>query len=409
MHLKKILITVIVLFSVIKVKSQNYTLSDLESQFLVRNGELIANKYNIDIAEAEIIQEKLWQNPTFSIKEVNLWKTYGNEDKHLTLELEQLVETAKKRKNRIAIKELSKNTALIDYEETLRELKKELRISYNSLARIKKEQIQLTNMVDLFKTLSEQYQRQSNLKNVPKADYFRIQTELIGYEKELIDLENQKFEALNQLRIITFNPDLEFDQILFDQSTINYTSQLPINIVEIAKEQNIGLKRQINEINIANKVLDLEKGQRIPDLTFGVNYDRGSRNTKDVLGVGVSFDIPVFNTNKGNIKAAKIALDQQKTNQQVLENNLYQTINQLDNQLKRLEKMLIDWSATNNTEEQAKLIENYKKHLQNKQVNLLEFLDFTEAFREANKAYLEIEETYNNTFQELQYLVGKDF
>ena len=400
---------IVVACSAIGVQAQNYTLEDLESQFFIRNGELIANKYNIDIADAEIIQEKLWQNPTFSVKEINFLKTYGNEDKRYTVELEQLIETAKKRKNRIAIKELSKNSALIDYEELLRELKKELRFSFNSLARIKQEEIQLKNMVEMFKTLSEQYQRQSNLKNVPKADYFRIQTELIGYEKELIDLENQKFESLNELRIITFNPDLEFDQIIFDHLPTNLVSQLPINILELAKEQNIGLKRQANELNIANKVLDLEKGQRIPDLMVGMNYDRGTRSNRDVFGLGVSFDIPVFNTNKGNIKAAKIALDQQKVNQKVLENDLYQTVQQLDNQLKRLENMLSEWSSTNNTEEQAKLIENYKKHLQNKQVNLVEFLDFTEAFREAYKAYLEVEESYRNTFQELQYLVGKDF
>ena len=92
-----------------------------------------------------------------------------------------------------------------------------------------------------------------------------------------------------------------------------------------------------------------------------------------------------------------------------LENNLIQTVRQLENQLKRLETQLTNWSATNNTEEQLKLIENYKKHLQNKQVNLLEFLDFTEAFREANKAYLQLDQAYKTTFQELQYIVGKDF
>lgn len=407
--MKQFLLPIITICTVINVQAQSYTLEELESQFLRNNGELIANKYNIDIADAEIIQEKLWPNPTFSIKEVNLWKTYGYEDKHLSLELEQLIETAKKRKKRIAVKELAKNSALFDYEELLRELRKELRLSYIALGRIKKEEIQLNSMVDLFTTLSEQYKRQSNLNNIPKAEYFRIQTELIGYQNELIELENEKFETLAQLQILTFNPDITFDQLVFDSEKPDLTAQLPFDILDLAKSQNIGLKRQENEVNIANKTLDLEKAQRIPDLTVGANFDRGSRGTRDVVGVGVAFDIPVFNTNKGNIKAAKIAIDQEKTNQFVLENNLIQTVKQLDNQLKRLEKQLINWSATNNTDEQLKLIENYKKHLQNKQVNLLEFLDFTEAFREANKAYLQVEQTYKNTFQELQYIVGKDF
>ena len=407
--MKQFLLPMIAVCATIGVQAQSYTLEDLELQFLKNNGELIANKYNIDIADAEIVQEKLWPNPTFAIKEVNLWKTYGYEDKHLSLELEQLIETAKKRKKRIAIKELSKNTALFDYEELLRELRKELRSSYITLARIKQEEVQLNTMVDLFTTLSEQYKRQANLQNVPKAEYFRIQTELIGYQNELIELENEKFETLAQLQILTFNPDITFEQLVFEMDKIDLSSQVPINLLELAKAQNIGLRKQENEIEIANKTLDLEKAQRVPDLMVGANFDKGSRGTRDVIGVGVAFDIPVFNTNKGNIKAAKIAVDQEKMNQFVLENNLIQTVRQLENQLKRLENQLTNWSATNNTEEQLKLIENYKKHLQNKQVNLLEFLDFTEAFREANKAYLQLDQAYKTTFQELQYIVGKDF
>jgi cobalt-zinc-cadmium efflux system outer membrane protein len=55
------------------------------------------------------------------------------------------------------------------------------------------------------------------------------------------------------------------------------------------------------------------------------------------------------------------------------------------------------------------MLENFKKHLQNKQVTLLEFIDFTQAYREANQAYLELQQTYQNTFEELQYIVGQDF
>ena len=389
--------------------AQPYTIDDLEAQFLRRNGELLAVKYNINIADAEVIQERLWQNPSFAIKEINFLKKYENQDKQFTLELEQLIETASKRKKRVVLKELSKKSALIDYEELLRELKKELKVAYNNLLRIEKEEKQLVAVVDLFTNLSEQYKRQSSLNNIPKAEYFRIQTELIGYEKELIDLENQKFESLNTVRIITFNPEIDFNQIVFVDSKEKLSSKIPLDILEIAKEQNIELMRQSNEINMANKTLELEKSERIPNLTLGVNYDKGFRHNNSVVGLGVTFDLPILNLNKGNIKAAKFAIDQELKNKDVVENTLYQTIEQLQKQLLRLEKILASWEETNNTKEQQILIDNYKKHLQNKQVNLVEFLDFTEAFRQANQAYLEIEETYNNTFQELQYLVGKDF
>ena len=39
----------------------------------------------------------------------------------------------------------------------------------------------------------------------------------------------------------------------------------------------------------------------------------------------------------------------------------------------------------------------------------MEFIDFTQAYREAQQAYLELQETYEHTYEELQYIVGKDF
>ena len=136
------------------LQAQSNTIQDLEAQFLQNNYLLIANKLNIDKADAEIVQEKLWNNPTLSISEVNLWKTYQIEEQpylfgkygknqQISVGLEQLIETAGKRKKRVAIKQLEKNNALFDYEELLRELKKELRQSFYTLSRINQEENQL--------------------------------------------------------------------------------------------------------------------------------------------------------------------------------------------------------------------------------------------------------------------------
>ena len=59
--------------------------------------------------------------------------------------------------------------------------------------------------------------------------------------------------------------------------------------------------------------------------------------------------------------------------------------------------------------EQTKMIENFKKHLLNRQVTLIEFIDFIQAYREANRGYIQLEEAYNQTIEELQYIVGNDF
>ena len=416
--MKTFYLSAITVCMVSTLQAQSNTIQDLEAQFLQNNYLLIANKLNIDKADAEIVQEKLWNNPTLSISEVNLWKTYQIEEQpylfgkygknqQVSVELEQLIETAGKRKKRVAIKQLEKNNALFDYEELLRELKKELRQSFYTLSRINQEENQLQNMLNLFTQMSNQYERQSKLQNVSKADFYRIQTELLGLQKESVLLENEKIDGLNKLRLLTQNSELNIDQLQFETS-IKSQNQLPFDLKNSAKNQNIGLKKQENELNLAKNQLILEKAQRTPDLTFQLNYDRGGNIMRDFVGVGVSVDLPIFNTNKGNIKAAKISIEQQLANQNAYQLELDQSIDRLQNQLKKIEETLNFWSSEKE-QEQNLMIENYKKHLQNKHITLMEFIDFTQAYREAQQAYLELQETYKHTYEELQYIVGKDF
>ena len=416
--MKTFYLSAITVCMVSTLQAQSYTIQDLEAQFLQKNYLLIANKLNIDKADAEIVQEKLWNNPTLSISEVNLWKTYQIEEQpylfgkygknqQVSVELEQLIETAGKRKKRVAIKQLEKNNALFDYEELLRELKKELRQSFYTLSRINQEENQLQNMLNLFTQMSNQYERQSKLQNVSKADFYRIQTELLGLQKESVLLENEKIDGLNKLRLLTQNSELNINQLQFETS-IKSQNQLPFDLKNSAKNQNIGLKKQENELNLAKNQLILEKAQRTPDLTFQLNYDRGGNIMRDFVGVGVSVDLPIFNTNKGNIKAAKISIEQQLANQNAYQLELDQSIDRLQNQLKKIEETLNFWSSEKE-EEQNLMIDNYKKHLQNKHITLMDFIDFTQAYREAQQAYLELQETYKHTYEELQYIVGKDF
>ncbi|MFV0163049.1 TolC family protein [Empedobacter falsenii] len=415
--MKKIYYTAIPIVLAIQTQAQNITLDNLEAAFLQKNYALIANKFNVERIDAEIIQEKLWQNPTLSISEVNLWKTYNVEEQpylfgkygknqQISVELEQLIETAGKRKKRVAIKELEKSSALFEYEELLRELKKELRQTYFSLARIQSEKKELQNSVDLFKQMMMQYQRQADLKNVPKADFYRLQTELIGLQKDQIELENQEIEYINKLRSLTQNSELNVNEIDFSRFN-SHSKSIPFNAKQLAKEQNIALKKQENEINLAEKQLILEKAQRTPDLAFQVNYDRGGNIMRDFVGVGVSIDLPIFNTNKGNIKASEIVLNQQQITKNALHSELDISIDRLQNQISQLDKALIQWKKLNN-QEQLTMIDNYKKHLQNKQITLLEFIDFTQAYRESQQAYFDLLENYQNTFEELNYIVGQD-
>jgi len=69
---------------------------------------LIAENMNIDLADAEIVQAKLWDNPELSIGSVNFWSSPKQREEigmgtfpkntQFSIELSQLIQTANKRK-----------------------------------------------------------------------------------------------------------------------------------------------------------------------------------------------------------------------------------------------------------------------------------------------------------------------
>lgn len=417
--MRKIYFTVVALLFTYSLQAQTYSLTDLESSFLTNNYVLIAQKFNIQRADAEIIQERVWNNPTFSLNEVNLWHNAGSETlpnlfgkygKHqqLSMEIEQLIETAGKRKKRVAIRQLEKNAEVLDYEDLMRELKKELRQTYNSLAQQQKAASQLQTIYESFKRLHEQYERQSKSNNIAYAEVYRVQAELMALQKEVVDIDTEKKNLLRTLIALTQIADLSDEQIVFPEFTNALSAKLPAEMLAIGLTEHAGIKKQRNELAIAEQELALEKSNSKPDFTLQLGYDRGGNIMQDFIGAGISFDIPVFNRNKGKIKAAGYQIEQESYKLKAAGFDFQQTALGLKDQLFAYEKTLKQWDDFR-VDDYKLIVDNYRKNLQERRVSLIEYVDFMKSFRESQQLYVALVADYLNTYEELQYIVGKDF
>ncbi|NQD71401.1 TolC family protein [Sphingobacterium shayense] len=399
--------------------AQSYNLVQLEEDFLTNNYMLIAAKYNIAVAEATVVQEKLWPNPTLSIDEVNLWANRGSEvlpplagsygrHQQISVELQQLVETAGKRNKRIAISKLETRAAIAEFEALVRELKRDLRQTYYRALRQKHDQIQLDTVVALFEQLSTQYARQAKLKNVSYSAYQRIQAELINLRGERAVLEEDITRSIHMLATLTTRQDITIDKLEDGDAFRSRTSRVPAELEVLAAEGNTTLLQKKIAVEIAQGELSLEKANAKPDLTLQLGYDRGGNIMQDFVGLGISMDLPVFNRNRGNIQAARESIKMGKVNQASARWALESEVKKNRDLLQKYEQTLVSLSAES-IDEQQEMIGKYKKHLQNKQITLIEFIDFVEAIRQADRTMLTVWENYNNTYEELQYLSGNDF
>ena len=115
-------------------------LKQAERLLLENNISLLAERLSIDMADAEVIQAKVWPNPTLEVNEVNLWtadyqKKTGEEQpslfgsdsfgryRQISAQIEQVIETAGKRKKRVELAKVSTEMAQSYLEDFLLSLK----------------------------------------------------------------------------------------------------------------------------------------------------------------------------------------------------------------------------------------------------------------------------------------------
>ncbi|NLN32995.1 MAG: TolC family protein [Flavobacteriaceae bacterium] len=395
---------------------------EAETMFLQNNLLLISEKLHIESQKAEVIQAKVWPNPEFSISEINLWRTTGVEpsppfwgnfgrNQQIAFELNQLVQTAGKRKKLIALEQVDVSKAEQYFEDLLRGLKLELRnqltdLQYNQQA-IKVHQ----NLIENISKLTNAYKNQLDKGNISKAEYIRLKAQEMEIQKEILNLTRESNEIQKELKLLLrVNPNIsiEITDDGFVKNTQPYEDVLIEQITENAKENRPDYKLALLEEEYSNKLLSYEKAQRIPDLTFGINYDRNGNTMLDFVGFGVSFDLPVFNRNKGNITKAKLQIENAKVQKEqtvlTIENEIFLAYKSLQQAIDFVKNIEPDYENDLDL-----LLENYTKNFTSKNVSMLEYFDFMDAYLENKKIILEAQKDVNQKAEELNYSLGKDF
>lgn len=396
------------------------SLDDIERSFLQNNFELLVARFNIDRAEAARIGASKWNNPSFTVHQLNFWSNpsaerlpqlignYGS-TQQIAVDLEQIIETARKRHKRAAIRSLEVDHALLEWEELLIELKLELRSTYWDLIANEKELAIQRDIVGNLKQIVNEYKTLAEKGLAPKAEYMRIQTQYIQAINATAQLENQNIELLSKLKMWTRMPTLTGTALTYEVLTHHELSQkVPLDIVRLAKEESVTALKNQKQIEIANSLMALERANRHPDMKLIFSYDRGGSMMRDFIGFGVGFDLPLFNRNQMGIQHATAQVEQSKMEQayglEYMENRIQQLLIQL-NHYEEILKELKD----ENLDEFDDMLAVYQEHLNKKQITVLEYMDFLTAYQTALQNRIELEQNYMKTFEELQYVVGKDF
>ncbi len=429
---KTIVYYILLLLSLGKITAQTnntviLTQDEAEELLLKNNLSLLAEKLNLDIAEAAIIQAKVWPNPTLTVDEVNLWTTdyqkktgeqlpglFGDADfgryRQVAAQIEQLVELAGKRKKRVAIAQVSQEMASAYLEDFLLSLRTEFRetlyhFEYSRLY-IKLLQKQSNSLETLIKAYRDQFEE----GNVSKVDLIRLQATNFDLKNEIID-EQESLNAQQQNLLVMLNlPDnttLKFTAIFDD--TFQYTTTSYALQIETLQDKAIALQPLLKAtglaVNKAENQLAYEKAQRVPDVTFSIGYDRGGNIMQDFIGVGFSLDLPIFDRNKGGIQQATAEISQAKFTHKQATLNVKTKVRERVANLEQVADFFEDIDA-DYVKDLDTAMEAYNQFFKDQTINMINYLDFMEAYIENMQILYENQQQFFNALEELNYITG---
>ena len=144
-----------------------------------------------------------------------------------------------------------------------------------------------------------------------------------------------------------------------------------------------------------------------PDLTVGIEYDKLSSYTPNLVGLAISLPIPIFNKNKGNIAAAQYAYKQNNIVVQDVQNQVSKDVLGAWKKLTNATSML---NADNSllSDNYEMLMKNMVESYRQRHVSLIEFIDFFDAYKETRIKQWQQATNQRNAAAELNFSINQN-
>ncbi|GGH08445.1 TolC family protein [Mucilaginibacter phyllosphaerae] len=406
------------LFAIVNFGAQNasaqtdtlrFTFKDAEKTFLDNNLSLLAQKYNVDAAQALVKQAKLWDNPTLStdqnITDANKkFFDHSNGNGQILVQLSQVFKTAGKRGKQVQVAQDGVQIQQAQFNDLLRNLHYNLLLDFAQVANLIDQrrvyQLEITSASNMVNATDKSYQAGNN----SLKDLIRLKALLFGLQNDLVEIDRQINDLQSELKtLLVTDPNKFITPIVTFNNTD--TTLNAATLTEQAKANRGDYLANQYLLNQNNHNLALQKAMAVPDLTIGSTYDQNSSYARNFVGLEISLPLPIFNRNQGNIKNAKLAAQSQeyllKNNEVQLNNDVYSAVQQY-----RLSQQLLGSRENDFYSKYDQLFKGMSKAYQLKQINLQEYVDFFDSYRETKLKILQQQLNLQKAVADLNFAVG---
>jgi cobalt-zinc-cadmium efflux system outer membrane protein len=387
------------------------TIKQAEDRFLKNNLQLLAQRYNIDIADAQVITARLFPNPDFSINNGLAGTNEPNPFAEQSTSISQLITTAGKRNKSIRLAKIGVEQAKYQFFDLIRTLKFTLRSDfYTVYFQRQSANVYSQEIGSLGKTLIA-YKDQYAKGNIAEKELLRIQAQLYSLQVEYNGLLTGIDTTESQLKLMLRVPS---NTAIDPQVTENIAGKETLTgvpyqrLLDSAYVNRYDLKYSKITVDYNNMNLALQKATAIPDVSLSVNYDKLGSYGNNFLSAGISLPLPLFNRNQGNIKQAHLQVDQSKLQLQGQQGIVESDVATNYKIALRLEKLYTSFDPKFK-QDFNHLIEEVFKNYEKRNISMLEFLDFYDSFKTNTLQLNSLLLSRITSLEQLNYVTGTPF
>ena len=396
--------------------SLNLSLDSTEAIFLRSNFLLLAQKYNIDIAKALVIQAKLYPNPNFSFS-TTIYNPITQKlfplanDGEVISSFSQMILLAGKRNKQVLLAKANVQLTEFQFFDLIRTLQYTLRTDFFNIyylqqsAKVYDEEIKALNQIVLA------FEQQRGKGYIAEKEVIRIKALLYSFKSEYNDLANQINDIESELRMLVQVKPSSYINPIIDNAAVINLDPLKYQLATLldtaySRRTDLLIAKQNTSINRLN--YNYQKALAVPDVTANISYDQQGSYVKNLSMAGFSIDLPFFNRNQGNIKAAKHSIDAASASQRnveaSVEENVFRALQKAISQDKLLKG--IDPLFSNDFERLMKeVVANYQK----RNISILEFLDFYDSYKQNILQLNAIQFNRVSAFEDLNFYTANNF
>ncbi|MDP4255077.1 MAG: TolC family protein [Bacteroidota bacterium] len=392
------------------------SLPGAERMFLDSNLLLLAQRYQIDAARAQIIQARLWPNPNFSIGhglysgQLQKFFPSGTNDE-TTAGLSQLILLAGKRNKQVRIAQQQATLTEYQFFDLLRTLKYTLRTDFFNIYYLQQSEKAYDREIRALSQIVDAFAVQQARGNISEKELVRIRAQLYSFRSEYNDLINQIDDVQSELRLLLkVAPGRTIDPVP-DSVAIGSLdpARYPLNtLIDSALQNRTDLRIARANKDLSKMNYDYQRSLAVPDLTLSLGYDEAGSYLNGYYGIGASIDLPFFNRNQGNIKAARAMIGANEVTQKSTEATVQENVSRALQRAFAQDKLYrsIDPAFFGDFERlMHEVLVNYEK----RNISILDFLDFYDSYKQNILQLNSVRFNRVSAFEDINYYTGTNF